>query len=214
MLKDLLLANAWGEISAEAAPDEGPGAGGGDRVLSALALLGRAESDPPPGVERILALALGATGAERIFFFEASSVTAGEPPTLGQCLASLNIDREPVLEPASKVPAAVLKEVLGSGKALFVADVETDPRWQGDPVAREIRSRSLGAIPLLSRGVPIVVLYFDHRFRPIELDRAAARELFALCQTLAALRHCERILSENRSLWQDIVRLKESVRED
>jgi transcriptional regulator with GAF, ATPase, and Fis domain len=212
MLKDLLVASAWGEISTEWAAEDAPGEGR-DRVLSALALLGQPESDPASRAQKILVMALEATGAERVFFFETAPTTPGEPPTLGQCLGSLNIDREQVLEPISKVPVTLLKEVLNGGKALFVSDVDADPRWQGEQASHEMRTRAFGAVPLLAGGSAVGLLYFDHRFRPVELERAAARELFALCQALGALRHAERLLNENQSLWKDIVRLQESVRE-
>ena len=208
MIKELLPANAfesmWSTLGSEGrspAPD---------RILSSLSRLARLEAEPAVRLQGILDRMLEVTQAERIFFFEASAPTAGEPPALGACTASSNIDHEEIRDPEAKVPVALIKEVLASGQAILIEDAEADERWRKlDPSARP-RARGLGAVPLSAAGKPVGVVFFDHRFRPIVLTPAAGTELVTLCHTLGFLRHLERLEGENRSLWHDIARLKES----
>jgi transcriptional regulator with GAF, ATPase, and Fis domain len=212
MLKELLPANGFEEIRNEARDGSQPSSPAWERLASALKVLAAPPEDPEKAAASLLALALEVSRAERIFFFDAGPAVPPEPASLGRCLASLNIDLEPVREPEAKAPRALLEEVLAAGQPLLLCDLESGPPGTGAEPLRDLRVRAAGAVPLLVRSRPVGVVYFDHRFRPLEIDRSAARELLALCQALGLHHHFERVMGENRSLWQDVTRLKERTR--
>ncbi len=209
MLKELTPANGFESLWIEAGSEKSTVA---NRTLAALTLLGRTGMDPRERMNNLLASLLEVTRAERIFFFDVPQTTADEPPALGQCLASLNIDFEPIRDPEGKIPAGLVKDVLTSGRALLMEDAQSDPRWdQRDPSWKN-RSRALGAIPLILRGRPLGLIYFDHRFQTFQIGPEVESELASICYVFSILHHFERLEGENRSLWQDLTRLNERSR--
>ncbi len=190
-------------------PPGGPisGGEGADSLAAALAEIDRAQGDPLEKIRKLLGRALEAIRAERIFFFDATSGTDG--PQVGHCRSALNIDLESSHDPESKVPTALLRRALAAGRPIVLEDVDADPRLATlEPDARP-RARAGGAVPLRARGRTVGIIYFDHRFQPLVLGARACSDLAATCRLLALLHLMERIEGENRSLWQDIARMKE-----
>ena len=180
-----------------------------ERVLQTLGLLAQAGSDVLERIGAILRSILEVTRAERIFFFDVAGRTPEDARVPGNCIASLNIDLEPIRDPEGKVPTSLLRKVLETGAAILITDLQSDPRASSLEGSARAISRGLGAVPLFSRGRPVGIVYFDHRFQPISIGDAASVELAVLCHALGFLHHAERLEGENRSLWQDVSRLKE-----
>ncbi len=181
------------------------------RTREVIALMSQKPADPFTGLRVLITQVLDASGAERVFFFDvrAGQAGSGVAPAIGQCLVSVNIDRESIRDPALKAPMAFLKRALESRRATVVPDRGLENLSEGDP---EVPSRGYGAAPVAARGETVGLVYFDHRFQPLSVDPARWEEIALILGTLASVHMIERLSSENRSLWLDVASLKEQVR--
>ncbi len=202
-----LLAMASGADSGTESAAVGPFS----RTRDVIGLMAQKPDDPFTGLRTLITRVLESAGAERVFFFD---VQAGKPgsgvaPAMGQCLVSVNIDRESIREPELKAPMAFIKRALESRRAIVVPDRTSEGRSDGEP---EVPSRGYGAAPVTARGEIVGIVYFDHRFQPLAGDPSRWEEIAVVMGTLASVHMIERLSSENRSLWLDVTSLKEQAR--
>jgi len=105
-----------------------------------------------------------------------------------------NIDREAVSDPEHKVSSRAISQVLETGRIVASRDAEHDPQFEESLSVRQLKLRSLIAVPFRSRGRTIGALYLDNRFRAGNFTEREERllELFA-DQAVAAIEKSEMI---------------------
>jgi transcriptional regulator with GAF, ATPase, and Fis domain len=99
-----------------------------------------------------------------------------------------NIDREAVSEPERKVSSQIIRDVIRTGRIVRSENAESDERFEESFSVRQLRLKSIIAVPFRSRGRTIGLLYLDNRFRVAHFDDTEERllELFA-DQAVAAI---------------------------
>lgn len=105
-----------------------------------------------------------------------------------------NIDRESVQEPETKVSTWIVREVIRNGRPIISQDAVSDQRFDESLSVRQLRLRSIIAVPFRSDGKTIGALYLDNRFRVGHFTEREERllELFA-DQAVAAIEKAQLI---------------------
>src|SRR5690606_21643640 len=160
----------------------------------------------PEGAGIDLGLLLGELlvlfGGERAFAFEIEARGAG-PAQIGTCLASRDVDGDPVSSPTRKVATALILEAAESRAPMFEA-------WEAGS-SEDRAERSLLVLPAVSRGATRIVFVIENRFRNLELDAGAITAARAYVDHAAVLIDLEAVLAENGALWQDLTRLRSAT---
>ncbi|MGQ0613590.1 MAG: sigma 54-interacting transcriptional regulator [Planctomycetaceae bacterium] len=188
-------------------PRAGAGLGGSsdaDRLVKILHVV--REMNREFERDRLLALildrAVELTGAERGFV-----VLLKE----GQEVVHMarNIDREAVGEPDQKISSHIVKEVIRSGRTVLAQNAEADSRFSEFFSVRNLRLRSVIALPFRSKGKVIGALYLDNRFHPGNFSEREEHllELFS-DQAVAAIEKAQLIkeLEQQREEISDLNR--------
>ncbi len=112
----------------------------------------------------------------------------------GEMHLARNIDRETVSDPEQKVSSRILAQVFETGRVVVSRDAEHDPRFEESLSVRQLKLRSIIAVPFRSRGRTIGALYLDNRFRAGNFTDREERllELFA-DQAVAAIEKSEMV---------------------
>ncbi len=160
--------------------------------------------------DRLLALildrAVELTGAERGFV-----VLLKE----GQEVVHMarNIDREAVGEPDQKISSHIVKEVIRSGRTVLAQNAEADSRFAEFFSVRNLRLRSVIALPFRSKGKVIGALYLDNRFHPGNFSEREEHllELFA-DQAVAAMEKAQ-LIKELEQQREEISGLNRQLKE-
>ena len=182
---------------------------GGDALHLALSLVSNlgAESrdDPAEPLRSTLGVLISALRAERAFLFEMPPGADGSEPSLGPCIASRDLDGEPVNQPERKVPHEVLARAARTGlpAAAPLAESASPGDERGDGALHGLALPVLGGASL--RGV----LFIENRFQPLEVSQAGMRLAQAGARVLAAVLELQSLRNENGTLWGDISRLRE-----
>jgi transcriptional regulator with GAF, ATPase, and Fis domain len=129
----------------------------------------------------ILDRAIELTGAERGFVI---LLEEGRE----QVRLARNIDRESVSEPEQKVSSQIIREVIDTGRIVRSEDAEFDAHFEDSLSVRQLRLKSIIAVPFRSGGRTVGALYLDNRFRTANFTDKEERllELFA-DQAVAAI---------------------------
>jgi transcriptional regulator with GAF, ATPase, and Fis domain len=122
----------------------------------------------------ILDRAIELTGAERGFVI---LLEEGRE----QVRLARNIDREAVSEPEQKVSSQIIREVIDTGRIVRSEDAEYDAHFEDSLSVRQLRLKSIIAVPFRSGGRTVGALYLDNRFRTANFTDKEERllELFA-----------------------------------
>jgi len=165
---------------------EGPEAEGLAKVLHIVREMNR-EFDLDRLLGLILDRAIELTQAERGFVI---LMREGR----GEMHLARNIDREAVSDPEQKVSSRVIAQVFETGRIVVSRDAEHDPRFEESFSVRNLKLRSIIAVPFRSRGRTIGALYLDNRFRAANFTDREERllELFA-DQAVAAIEKSEMV---------------------
>jgi serine/threonine-protein kinase PknK len=153
--------------------------------------------------DRLLALildrAIELTGAERGF------VILLEEGKESVHLAR-NLDREAVSDPEQKISSQIVKDVIRTGRAVVTENAESDARFAEFFSVKNLRLRSVIAVPFRSKGRTLGALYLDNRFHQGNFTQHEERilELFA-DQAVAAI--------EKAELVQELERQREEIAE-
>ncbi len=159
------------------------------------------------------------TGAERIFLFEAQGTTTrkanspdGSAVELGPAIYTSDFEREAIASPEAKVPMALLIECLKGERPVWALD---SLEASGDLNVHEDflgKTRSFAVVPLVVRGQCYGVLYFEHRFQPLEISDETGERLLVLLRALALGQALQSLHDENLSLWGDVLQLRKSLK--
>ena len=122
----------------------------------------------------ILDRAIELTGAERGFVI---LLEEGRE----QVRLARNIDRESISEPEQKVSSQIIREVIETGRIVRSEDAEFDAHFEDSLSVRQLRLKSIIAVPLRSGGRTVGAIYLDNRFRTANFTDEEERllELFA-----------------------------------
>ncbi|MBI4586235.1 MAG: sigma-54-dependent Fis family transcriptional regulator [Planctomycetes bacterium] len=174
------------------------------------------DSEDSSWIPRILMQIQELTGAERVFLFDVRGSSFQNPQAqsrsareLGDCLVSLDYDREPVSKPETRIPRPLFLKALRENQPVWALNALADfPETQ---LPNEIVSkvRGFAIIPLAVRQVCHAVIYFEHRFQPIEISPQEARRLVFLLRLLSIRHALEKLEKENRSLWLDLLKQRQ-----
>ena len=161
-------------------PLAGPGAERLVKVLHITREMNR-EFDRDRLLGLILDRAIELTGAERGFVILLSEGRE-------EVHIARNLDRETVSEPERKISSQIIKEVVRTGRIVRSEDAESDQRFDEYLSVRQLRLKSIIAVPFRSKSKTIGALYLDNRFRPGNFsgDDERLLELFA-DQAVAAI---------------------------
>ena len=143
--------------------------------------------------------------AERAFLFLCDNDPCEEVATLGGCVASRDLDGDPVSNPEQKAPRELLERAVHSARPCLVGEdrEETSPT-----------SISHLALPAVSRESVHFVLLLENRFRELDLKAANLAGALVYCRALAAGKDLDGTLKENESLWRELCRLREETGEN
>ena len=178
-----------------------PQAGSMDRhALKAISCLDSkcAEEDH----QAVLKELIGLFCAERAFLFLCDQDLREKASTLGNCIASRDLDGDPVSNPEEKAPRELLEKAVSSAQPALVSDGNEDASSE---------SVSHLALPAVSRGSVHFVLLLENRFRDLDLKAANLALALVYCRTLAAGNDLTGTLEENESLWRELCRLREEA---
>ena len=133
----------------------------------------------------ILDRAIELTGAERGFVILLSSGRE-------EVRIARNIDREAISEPEQKVSSQIVREVIETGRIVRSEDAEFDSHFADSLSVRQLRLKSIMAVPFRSAGRTVGALYLDNRFRTGNFTDTEERllELFA-DQAVSAISRAE-----------------------
>jgi len=182
---------------------------GGDAhqlVLSLVSALGAEADDATEPLRSALAVLISALRAERAFLFEATRTGAdGSEPAIGGCIASRDLDGEPVNQPERKVSHEVLAKAALTGlpAAAPLAEGVAPGDERGDAAVHGL------ALPVIGGGSLRGVLFIENRFQPLEVSPGGMRLGQAGARIIAAILELQSLRNENRTLWVDISRLRE-----
>jgi len=155
-----------------------------------------------------LDLLIKLVAAERGFLVEAQDAEDSRRGVIGEPLASRNLDGEPILEPARKIPAALLTEAaIGRKPALRGRD---DSRLEGLTLDSGPSVHAV-AFPVETADNLRAFLYIENRFQPLDLTRESLRLVRAYAKVLGSVLELEHLRQENQSLWLDLSRLREAA---
>jgi len=92
-----------------------------------------------------------------------------------------NIDRESISEPEQKISSQIIREVIETGRIVRSEDAEFDAHFEDSISVRQLRLKSIIAVPFRSGGRTVGALYLDNRFRTANFTEREERllELFA-----------------------------------
>jgi len=76
-----------------------------------------------------------------------------------------NLDRETVSEPERKISSQIIKEVVRTGRIVRSENAEGDTRFEEYISVRQLRLKSIIAVPFRSGRKTVGALYLDNRFR-------------------------------------------------
>jgi DNA-binding NtrC family response regulator len=193
----------------------------GSAVLHAVAassLLSRdraaREGEPQGGGEDVvgaaLALLISLFRGERAFLFEmGSDGRPADDPGAARCLASRDLDGEPVNQPERKVGAEILAHA-----ARTRLPASAQPALDGEGVGlKEERADRMAAraiaLPIdCAEGIQ-AVLYIENRFQALEVTRETLRLALVHARVLGAVLDLRRLREVNASLWRDVAQLRE-----
>ncbi|MBW2415265.1 MAG: sigma 54-interacting transcriptional regulator, partial [Deltaproteobacteria bacterium] len=120
-----------------------------------------------------------------------------------------NLDRESVSEPERKISSTIIREVVRTGRIVSSEDAEADNRFEEYLSVRQLRLKSIIAVPFRTGGKTVGALYLDNRFRTGNFGESDERllELFA-DQAVAAIDKAElvRELEQKRIEVEDLYR--------
>jgi transcriptional regulator with PAS, ATPase and Fis domain len=185
---------------------------------SSAELAGGGGGGSEAAIQSALELLISLLHAERAFLFEAKRAPAHGEPRLGRCLASWNLDGEPVQQPERKAPLSLLEAVAESWRPAM-GEVRAAP--PAHPAAGEAAPESrawqegaaeqryhYAAFPLESgEGI----LFVENRFQPLEATRESLRLASMYSKAVSVLVELLKLRKENASLWMDLSRLRESA---
>jgi len=154
------------------------------KVLHVARELNR-EFDRDKLLSLILDRAIELTGAERGFVI----LLAGGRE---EVRIARNIDREAISEPEQKVSSQIVREVIETGRIVRSEDAELDSHFADSLSVRQLRLKSIVAVPFRSGGRTVGALYLDNRFRTANFTDKEERllELFA-DQAVSAISRAE-----------------------
>jgi len=150
------------------------------KVLHVARELNR-EFDRDKLLSLILDRAIELTGAERGFVI---LLADGRE----EVRIARNIDREAIAEPEQKVSSQVIREVIETGRIVRSEDAALDTHFADSLSVRQLRLKSIMAVPFRSASRTVGALYLDNRFRAGNFTDKEERllELFA-DQAVAAI---------------------------
>ena len=143
--------------------------------------------------------------AERAFLFLCDNDPGEEVARLGTCVASRDLDGDPVSNPEQKAPRELLEKTVHSARPGLVGE------------GREMTSPtgiSHLALPAVSRDSIHFVLLLENRFRELDLKATNLASALVYCRALAAGKDLDGTLEENESLWRELCRLREEAGEN
>ncbi|MEM8886050.1 MAG: GAF domain-containing protein, partial [Planctomycetota bacterium] len=153
----------------------------------------------------ILDRAIELTGAERGFVI---LLEGGRE----EIRLARNLDRESVSEPEQKISSQIIREVIDTGRIVRSEDAEFDSHFEESLSVRQLRLKSVIAVPFRSAARTIGALYLDNRFRTANFTEREERllELFA-DQAVVAIDRAAlvRELEAKSQELKDAVRLRE-----
>jgi transcriptional regulator with GAF, ATPase, and Fis domain len=172
------------ELPRPAGERAGPEADRLVKVLHVARELNR-EFDRDKLLSLILDRAIELTGAERGFVI---LLDGGRE----QVRIARNIDREAISEPEQKLSSQVVREVIETGRIVRSEDAELDSHFADSLSVRQLRLKSIIAVPFRSAGRTVGALYLDNRFRTGNFSDKEERllELFA-DQAVSAIARAE-----------------------
>ena len=153
----------------------------------------------------LLSELIASFGGERAFVF-AVEPTQNGPPELAGCVASRDLDGDPVSSPDRKVPRELLQQIASRKEPYYRP-------WQ-DRSEDGTRESGLFLIPVVSRGHCLVVIAVENRFQGLSLSEPSLRSALLYCRLLSWQLDLEQLCRENESLWTDLSRLRDSVDPD
>jgi len=105
-----------------------------------------------------------------------------------------NLDHESLNAPEEKLSSQIVRDVVRSGRIVVSADAAADHRFEESVSVRNLRLRSIVAVPFRSGGRTIGALYLDNRFKAGSFAEHDERllELFA-DQAVTAIEKAEMI---------------------
>jgi DNA-binding NtrC family response regulator len=161
--------------------------------------------DDIPGAA--LALLISLFRAERAFLFELAEGD-GPPGRQGpaRCVASRDLDGEPIHQPERKVAVEMLAEAARS-RAPVAA-----PAAEGEALLPEEKAAARAlALPIEGAGGVEAAVYLENRFKPLEVTRETLRLALVHARVLGAVLDLRRLRVVNAALWQDISQLREKA---
>jgi DNA-binding NtrC family response regulator len=136
---------------------------------------------------------------ERAFLFELRGDPC-EAPDLGNCMASIDLDGDPVSLPERKIPRKRLLQCAETKEPFF-------RHWrQGTSEAD--RHSCLLILPAPSRERCVALVVVENRLQDLVLSAEALRTALLYCQSLAGYLDLVNVLRENESLWEDLSRTR------
>ena len=179
-----------------------------------------AESDADAGewVQSSLHETQNLIGVERVFFFEAKgscghgSESEDSAAEVGACVHSADFDREPISNPESKVPIALLNRALQLNQAVWALDALQDGQELNIPPEIVSQTRGFAIVPISMRGHCFGILYLEHRFQPIQVAARLLNEVILRLRSFAIRWAIDRVETENCTLWADVIKLRKQVK--
>ena len=189
----ILIEEFWGDCESGPQPDSM-----GRHALKAISCLD--SSCAEENYQAILKELIGLFRAERAFLFICDMDQREKVSSLSNCVASRDLDGDPVSNPAQKAPMELLEKAAASARpALEAGDSE--------------EGISHLALPAVSRESVYFVLLLENRFRSLDIQAANLAAALVYCRALAAGKDLTGTLEENESLWRELCRLREEAGE-
>ena len=148
---------------------------------------------------------IGLFSAERAFLFLCDNDLREEVSALSSCIASRDLDGDPVSNPEQKAPRELLEKAVRNARPCLVSEGR-----------EETSSTNVShlALPAASRDSVHFVLLLENRFRGLDLKAANLALALVYCRALAAGKDLAGTLEENESLWRELCRLREEAGEN
>lgn len=144
-------------------------------------------------------------GAERAFLFLCENDPREGISTLSGCVASRDVDGDPVSNPEQKAPTELMEKAARGARPCLVT---------GGKAETSSENVSHLALPAISRESVHYVLLLENRFRELDLKALNLAAALVYCRTLAAGKDLAGTLEENESLWRELCRLREEAGEN
>lgn len=148
---------------------------------------------------------IGLFSAERAFLFLCEDNPPEGGAVLSGCVASRDLDGDPVNNPEQKAPTELLVKAACSARPGF-ADAGREET--STPGICQL------ALPAVSRESVHYVLLLENRFRKLDLEASNLAAALVYCRALATGKDLASTLEENESLWRELCRLREETDED